>query len=181
MTVIAYDGKILAADGLSSDGCRVFSKSTKKIFPFLNISHHPVALVAMSGDACDEAPFLAWLPKVLYFDSGIKQYVLHTACIAPDVVAAFPHLDDSTNALVVINGTAWMYICNAYPIEVPTPFAMGSGRDEARAAMYCGKDAISAVRLSCEMNTSCGGIIEAWDVSALKIIKPRDYPEFDLT
>ena len=128
MSVIAWDGKTLAADKRACLGTLI--ATTTKIFKACG------ALVAYSGDACFGEEMLAW------FKDGSDPL-------------KFPPLqrdkDDWSGLLVVWDsGEIWKYERSPYPLKFPKQlFAIGSGRDFALAAMYLGKAAEEAVEVAC--------------------------------
>ena len=139
MSVIAWDGKSLAADKRASLGTLI--ATITKIFKVENI------LVAYSGDACIGEEMLAW------FKDGRD-------------ATKFPPLqrdkDDWAGLLVVWDdGSIWKYERSPYPLKFPPQlFAMGSGRDFALAAMHLGKTASEAVSVASVFDSGCGNGID---------------------
>lgn len=137
MTVIAWDGKTLAADKrMTSYGC---AATVNKIARAKNGE-----LLAISGNASVGLSLINW------FEAGRDK-------------SSYPNNlsgdgDSLANLLVVYpEGTVMRYESTPFPIQVIEPFcAMGSGRDYALAAMYLGHDARKAVAVACEFDTGCG-------------------------
>lgn len=65
--------------------------------------------------------------------------------------------DDYANVLVIENGRVLMYSRSPHYWEYEDSFfAIGSGRELALAAMYCGKNAKEAVEVASLFEASCG-------------------------
>lgn len=138
MTVIAWDGRTLAADKMACSAG--FGYTVTKLHRLRDGS-----LVALSGD-CDHAlALLAWLN-------------------AAQNPAAYPDAqkDSDTSAFVVRpDGSCWSYGKTAYPQRVEDRlYAMGHGRDFALAALHCGLSAREAVELTCRLDVFCGNGVD---------------------
>ncbi len=135
MTVIAYDGRKLAADKqVTSEGG--FKRTASK----LRVTEHGV--LAWNGRIDHGIDLMDW------FESGAKpeefpEHLLGDACEA--------------ELIVVRAGGAVTYS----GVPTPTPvldgyMAWGSGRDFAMGAMYAGADAIGAVKAAIHWSAECG-------------------------
>ncbi len=135
MSVIAWDGKRLAADKRCTLGTLI--RTTSKLF------HLGDALVAYAGDTDAGEEVLAW------FKNG------HDPAKFPD---SQRNADRFAELLIVwADGTIWKYQRTPYPLKFPPQqFAIGSGRDFALAAMHCGKTAPEAVEVACVFDSGCG-------------------------
>ncbi len=139
MTVIAFDGRTLAADKRALIGG--LSRSTTKI--------HRVgaSLVGFAGDGAQGMEMLAWLRK------GAKP-------------VAFPESqrdDDDWASVIVVRpgGFIDLYERTPYPIRYEDKiFAVGSGRDFALAAMHLGLSAKQAVEVACVFDPGCGNGVD---------------------
>ena len=139
MTVIAWDGKSLAADkrAVSDTLIRTVAK----------LCRVGEALVAYAGDSDAGEEVLAW------FRDGHDP-------------AKFPASQrDKTGwaGLLIVwpDGTLWKYERTPYPLKYPPQqFAIGSGRDFALAAMHLGKTAAEAVEVACVFDNGCGNGID---------------------
>lgn len=139
MSVIVWDGKQLAADRRASLGTLI--RTTTKIFHLGN------ALAAYAGDADAGEEVLAW------FKAG------HDLAMFP----ASQRDKDNWSGLLVVwpDGALWKYERTPYPIKFPPQqFAIGSGRDFALAAMYCGRSATEAVEVTCFFDSGCGNGVD---------------------
>jgi hypothetical protein len=134
MTVIAWDGKTLAADKQStSNGMR---RTTTKIFRVRD------GLIALTGDGGHGSALREWFmgdrdlanwPKPTSDDCG---HIIHF----------------SRGGVLVYNGAG---VGTGEPVEDPF-IAFGAGRDYAMAAMHLGCDAHRAVEVACVFDTGCG-------------------------
>lgn len=136
MSVIAWDGESLAADKRACLGSLI--RTTTKIFRTPR-----GALAGYAGDADAGEEMLAW------FNAGFDP-------------ANFPPSQRNTETwagLLVIwpDKNIWKFERTPYPIKFPNQqFAIGSGRDFALSAMFCGKSAKEAVEIACLFDTGCG-------------------------
>jgi ATP-dependent protease HslVU (ClpYQ) peptidase subunit len=135
MTVIAWDGRMLAADRQATVGS--LKRSATKIFRL------PDGLVALSGDGSHAHALLAWCRGVRdprEFPRGDHPDTSgHLTVFAPDGVRVYDGMG------------------RGYPEPIPDEFiAMGSGRDFAMAAMHLGCDARRAVEVACTFDVYCG-------------------------
>lgn len=134
MTVIAWDGKMLAADKqVTLSGLMRTATKIRRIDDLL---------VGVSGNVCAASEIFAWVER------GRNPQ-------------DFPKLqeseDDYANLLVIENGRVLTYARSPLPWEYEDSlFAIGSGREFALAAMYCGKNAQEAVEIASHFEASCG-------------------------
>lgn len=137
MTVIAWDGKTLAADRAATN-CG-FKNTVCKVHRV------PDGIVAFSGDGDAAMTLLEW------FKAGrINGY---PAAQTGDVRASAFFVGNDGRLLVYDKG--------AHPTPYLQPFAaMGSGRDYALAAMHLGRDAKAAVEVACALDSDCGNGID---------------------
>jgi ATP-dependent protease HslVU (ClpYQ) peptidase subunit len=135
MTVIAWDGKTLAADKQSTS--HNMARTTTKI--------HRVhdGLVALSGDGPHAHALLDWF-------RGDREKT------------EWPKASDRDEAGHIIHITragVFVYNGNGSPFGEPIEdrfIAFGAGRDYAMAAMYLGCDALRAVEVACAFDVGCG-------------------------
>jgi hypothetical protein len=134
MTVIAWDGKILAADRMACSGSRKFEMT--------KILRVRSCLIGSAGDADISAELEAW------FISGGD----------PTTFPAAQRDDDKFTGLLVIQPDGvWKYERTPYPFKYESKFvAIGSGSEYALAAMHLGKNAIEAVQLAIQLDPGCG-------------------------
>lgn len=135
MTVIAWDGKTLAAD--KQVEWQGLPRTVTKIFRVGNV------LVGVSGDGAQGMDMIEWLRN------GQK---------AEDFPAA--QRDEKQWATVVVvreDGAVWVYERTPTPMRLEDKcYATGHGRDFAMAAMYLGKSAREAVEITCVLDVHCG-------------------------
>ncbi len=135
MTVIAWDGKTLAADKQVTYG--VTKQVVTKIF------RHGEMLLAICGNASAGMELIEW------FKSGA----------VPRDYPEGNRKEDSGASLIVISVDRIVrkYECGPFPSVLEGPFcAFGSGDESALVAMACGLDARAAVEVTCRFNTGCG-------------------------
>lgn len=142
MTVLAFDGRTLAADKQATNNG--MKRTVTKIFRSGDL------VVGFTGAADQAMEMLDWVK------SGRK-------------VEAFPKSQRDSNwcpTLVIDDGRILVYEQTPYPILIEDPvYAGGSGREYAIAAMYCGLDARRAVAVACNFDDGCGMGIDAIDVA----------------
>ena len=140
MTVIAWDGRSVAADTQCSSGGYLSPIPARKIIKRGEFVY---------GIAGWSAWFEAWIK---WHETGA-----HPACVPTSGVDA----EQSGNFLVFQAGKA--FSCSAqmpYLQEVGAPDAWGSGCDFAIGAMHAGADARQAVEIAIACSPSCGGSID---------------------
>lgn len=138
MTVIAWDGRTLAADKrVSFQGLAL---TTTKI------TRANGCLVGLCGDGPSSQQMLEW------FRAGA----------VPEDLPACQRSDDWGSLLVIRpNGAVHKYERGPYPLALEDrAVAIGSGRDFALAAMHCGKSAREAVEIACIYECGCGNGID---------------------
>jgi ATP-dependent protease HslVU (ClpYQ) peptidase subunit len=140
MTVIAFDGKILAADKQATEGG--LRHVTTKIMR-IEKGKFKGYLMAGSGATSEANQMMAW------FELGAK----------PEAFPRYQDTDDLSAQLLVIAPTKEILRFDFNP--VPSVFfdeiyAMGSGRDVAMGAMAMGAGAKQAVEIASEICCGCG-------------------------
>jgi hypothetical protein len=137
MTVIAWDGRTLAADKRGTN--------CGWVFPVTKIHSANGCLVGISGNLARGLERLAW------FASNAT-------------IADYPRQDDGDSGYLFVvrpDRTIAQYEQTGHPIimECPTA-AAGSARDFALAAMACGKTAREAVEVACALSSACGNGVD---------------------
>lgn len=142
MTVIAWDGKTLAADKRSVNNGR--PTTVTKIFRSDDM------LLAVTGDLVRGLELVRW----------------HQAGGNPATLPEFQKtLADYVPLLQVSRDGVYLYENGPIPFKVEEPFfAMGSGRDCALAALYLGKTAKEAVEVACVLLNGCGNGIDTLEL-----------------
>ena len=143
MTVIAWDGRTLAAD----------KRGTVAGMAYAVTKLHRVrdGLIAFSGGGAHAAELLQWFNG----DRDPSNYPRR----GDDDGAGTIHIDQ--------NGRIFMYAAaSPFPELIEAPFfARGAGRDYAMAAMHLGCDARRAVEVACVFDIGCGNGIDALDLA----------------
>jgi ATP-dependent protease HslVU (ClpYQ) peptidase subunit len=142
MTVIAFDGKTLAADKRANMG--------GYIVPVTKIRRINGMLFACAGD----------------FTKGIEMFDWIERGSNPENLPAFQRTDDWVAMLCITeDGSILKYERGPFPLKVESPFfAMGSGRDFAVAAMYLGLNARQAVEVACQFEANCGNGVDTLEL-----------------
>ena len=140
MTTIAWDGKTLSADGQSTSGSTIVGTYVKKInteiAPDLKVDGSQVVAIALSGTCGDEYH----VAKMLR--SSVLE--MHRELQFEAVV-----FTENGKCTVVYKGkdTELAKVWDQEP-----PYAIGSGRDFALAAMAMGKDSYDAVMFAADFD-----------------------------
>lgn len=150
MTVIAWDGKTLAADKRGTVAGMAYTVT--------KIHRVPGGLVAFSGGGAHAAELLRWF-------QGDRN------------PATYPRREDDEGAGTVLvdqAGQVFMYAAaSPFPEQIESPFfARGCGRDYAMAAMHLGCDARRAVEVACVFDVGCGNGI---DTLTLESQQPNNF------
>jgi len=144
MTVIAWDGKTLAADKRSGSSWGAHDTVTK-------ISRHAGQLLATSGKGAVALELRAW------YEAGAE----------PDKFPAAARTEDGGNLVVITDDRRILQFgTGPYPSEMAGPFyVIGAGGDIALAAMHCSRTAAEAVALAIELNSTCGNGIDTLELN----------------
>lgn len=141
MTVVAWDGRTLAADKRACNGTLV--RTTTKIFRANG------ALCAFSGNAAGGVELLEW------FRAGAD----------PTKYPESQRGDNGAYLLVIAADGVRMYEGGPHPVRFEDQhFAIGCGRDFAMAAMHLGKTAAEAVAVACALDSGCGNGIDTLEL-----------------
>lgn len=141
MTVIVWDGKTLAAD---KRAC--YDGMINTVTKIHRITGRGV-LVGGSGDAAFVNAMIAWVRNGRVLDQ---------------FPAEQKSKDDWCSFLVIEqDGTISLYERSPYPVLYEqTLFAIGSGREYARAALHLGCTSAEAVGVACCLDSGCGNGID---------------------
>jgi hypothetical protein len=143
MTVIAWDGKTLAADKRAS------------------ISNYPATVTKIH-----RAPTGELIAFAGDFDTGMALAIWYMNDRDPKNYPDNRNGDYTRATLMVIRKEGvFMYERLPVPLKYEDSFtAMGSGRDFALAAMHLGKTAQEAVAIACLYDTACGNGIDTLEL-----------------
>ena len=140
MTVVAWDGKTLAADRRSVVSGTI--RATTKII------RHPERreLMAITGSLVDGLEVRNW------YLSGASPESFPATC---------RQADNFSRMIVVREDGVYCYESAPIPIKFDDKcVAFGSGADFAMAAMYMGRNAEQAVEVACALSSECGNGID---------------------
>ena len=144
MTVIAWDGKTLAAD--KADTCAGYQRTVTKIYRV------PSGLVGFAGDAWRALALLNW------FQGDMDKASYPASQDSDDYASAF---------FINKDGQLLAYGRTAYPMPCEDKFnAMGAGRDYALAIMHLGLGARKAVEVACALDITCGNGIDTLELTS---------------
>jgi ATP-dependent protease HslVU (ClpYQ) peptidase subunit len=135
MTVIAWDGRTLAADKQSTS--HGMKRTTTKIYRVDD------GLLALTGDGGHANALLIWF-------RGQRDRAAWPRAATEDCAGHVIHFSET--GVVIYNGAG----CGVGESVEDAFIAFGSGRDYAMAAMHLGCDARRAVEVACVFETSCG-------------------------
>lgn len=141
MTVVAWDGKTLAADKRTSFGG--MHATTTKVHRMPDGS-----IVGCAGNTAQIYEMLNWLK---------------TGADADKLPNAQRDAKECVSMLVIRpDGTIHQYENTPHPMTIENKmWAIGSGRDFAYAAMHLGRSAIQAVELTCMLDSGCGNGVDS--------------------
>lgn len=141
MTVIAFDGRTLAADKRATTGGGMVRTITK-------IERHNGELLAVTGG----------------LDIGLEMKEWYKAGADPERFPEVARKDDAV-LIVIKNRRIYSYASGPYPMEIEArKCAFGSGRDFAEAAMYLGRTAVEAVEIASLFQSDCGNGVDSFDL-----------------
>lgn len=142
MTVIATDGKTIAADSLTTFGHERAAAPSQKIIVEGGL------VFATSGTASVGQALVKW------YISGADP-------------AATPKCHDEDWGMLVLDGVEILHFHarSPYPLKVGVPFSLGSGGDYALGAMHHGASPEEAAAIAIKLCTTCGGEIQSVDIA----------------
>ena len=147
MTIIAWDGRYVAADGLAT------SHSTRCLHPAKKLIVEDGLVFGFCGSLALHAEMLSW------FRAGKK---------ADDM----PKCSESNNSVLFVfdGGPAARFYKTELPYveEQEPPFAWGYGAEFAIGAMDAGKGAAEAVEIAIKRNVWLGGPVQVIDLHELR-------------
>jgi hypothetical protein len=150
MTVIAWDGRYVAADSQSTFGDR-----QRCLYPTTKLTVKGAVVYGHLGSDALQKPMIDW------YEKGHD----------PEKVPV--DKDDDTILLIFADG-----ICKSisarypYPIERKAPEAWGCGEYFALGALLAGATSERAVEIACKVDIRCGGPVQIIDL--LEIQKDRE-------
>lgn len=141
MTVICWDGEVLAVDSLATYGYTV--SYTDKLWMYQHGSSY--SFVAGCGSSVGVSAMLDWYGK---------------GAVPTDFPIAETETQNSQVIVMGSDGVLLEYCASGYPMECPyQPLTWGSGGEIALGAMSQGANAIEAVKAACVHSAACGGNI----------------------
>ncbi len=149
MTVICWDGKILAADSRVTSDSALISDNYHKIIKLDNVNYFGDDLLyaGISGRLADRDYLVAYLHSEEFSNSNDCRSDHH------DLSAI---IVGKQRVYSLDMGCIWLI---SYPKK--TKLASGTGRPYALSAMGLGLNAINAVKHTCKFDLACGGKIRS--------------------
>lgn len=146
MTVVAWDGKTLAADKRAT--CAGMLSTTTKLRRI---------------DCGGNATLLSWTGNQ---DAGQLMAEWYAAGADPTKWPAVQSDKESWSRLIGVDASGvWFYETQPTKMRVEDPFmAWGSGRDFAMAAMHLGRSAREAIEVACAFDTGCGNGVDTMEL-----------------
>lgn len=141
MTVIAWDGEVMAADkqGTCGNGFRITTK----------LHHVPQGICGMAGEFWHGLEMLAW------FDGGMDPSAF-PKCSGDDGDGSHIMLVTHDKQIITFHAK-----CRGYgEILEDKMLATGSGGEYAMAALYLGYSAVEAVEVACALDPNCGAGVD---------------------
>ncbi|HAT3959705.1 TPA: hypothetical protein I9Y37_001842 [Citrobacter freundii] len=162
MTVIAWDGNTLAADGLMTYGDSIGTTHQPKIFRASDyitsdwdVLGHKVLAFAITGLIGSEVMLVSILNNSLHTGTTFPAHMNFTALMVCEDCETWVCQKQADHTGVTL-----------YRVETET-FALGCGSDAALGAMIGGRNAIDAVAIAMDVNVYCGGGIQVWTPTAV--------------
>ena len=141
MSVVAWDGKIIAAD---------------RMIVSADMRSEGVKLIKL------DRVFLAWVGEQ---GGGLALFDWYTNGCHKSEWPEMQKTNDWTRLIVVDGSGVRFYEREPYAQSVTSPFmAWGSGRDFAMGVMATGADAIKAVEITNKLSTTCGMGVDFYEV-----------------
>jgi hypothetical protein len=156
LTVLAYDGRYLVADGRATRGTRLVGDNVKKL-EIVNVKGLGKCAVGVCGVLLMKGPFLEHLKE-----KGLKEQM--ESHIGGDAEGPY-----ELQGLVLSKKGCFEFSSDGGWFEVDTPTALGSGGAIASHFLTTGSDALTAVRETIKTDVSCGGTITIYDLETGKL------------
>jgi 20S proteasome alpha/beta subunit len=156
MTVIAYDGKYLVADGRSTRGTTLVSNEVQKLHQ-LEMPTFGKCIVGVCGALPVLGPWLTHLAEKS-FTEPFEGFVGKDEDGPLEMMGLV--LTEDKQAFEIFSDGGW------FPINTPT--AVGSGSYTAQHFLTTGHDAVQAVKEACKTELTCGGDITVYDITTGK-------------
>jgi hypothetical protein len=153
MTVVATDGKTIAADSLTTFGYERSGQPAQKIVC------KGGKIYAYAGVTCLFPVLIDWHLKGA--DPG-----------------SMPKMGDEEWSMLVIDRDGMnLYSSAPYPLKVAAPFAIGNAANFALGALALGVSSKAAVEVAIKLSTVCGGEIQVIDISEALGLKTLEAAE----
>lgn len=157
MTVIAYDGNLLVADGRATRGTSLITDNEPKLHQ-VKIKNLGKCVLGVCGALEVIGPWFRQLEEV-----GLGEQLEQS--LTKDEEGGL-----SARALVVTEKARCFEIStDGGYFEIHNPYAIGSGSYYAQHFLLTGYDALTAAREACKSELTCGGQLMVFDIKAKSI------------
>lgn len=169
MTTVAFDGRFLVSDGRSIMGSMISGSKTKKIFLIENAVFEGVKQqLVYTGAGVFEKVLLVkkWLEEGNDMTGSLEDQIL------PAVAG-----DEFEGLFITQDGRIFTIESGLIPLELADGrlIAIGSGTTFAYTALLCGKTAVQAIEMACDLDMGTGGELRCFDTVHWKFIDLADY------
>lgn len=163
MTTVAFDGKLLAADGRACINNLIVGKRTQKIFTLKVFLRGAEREAVLSGAGSYQT--LMQVKQCLEVMGDIE---------APEII---PDIEPGAfQGILLIRGTDEAFYLEDRLVltDVELPVALGSGMDYAMTALHLGKNAHGAVQTASDLDCYTGGEIRVFDIEKWDFVTVED-------
>lgn len=152
MTVIAYDGNLLVADGRATKGTSLVTDKEIKLHK-IRIAGLGKCILGTCGALEVMGPWLEQLEK-----EGIGKQLEHS--LVKDDEGSL----DARALMITERSECFEITTNGGYFAINSPYSIGSGSYYAQHFLLTGHDAITAVKEACKSELTCGGEIAVYDI-----------------
>lgn len=152
MTVIAYDGTYLVADGRATRGTSLVCDNIKKLHK-VEVKDMGTSIVALCGALDVLGPYIAHLEE-FGLTTPMEQFLGKDEDGPIEMRGIIVNSDNKCFEFSTSGGY--------FPID--SPIAIGSGSWIAQHYLTTGYDAIRAVKEACKTELTCGGDIMVYEI-----------------
>ncbi len=155
MTVIAYDGTVVATDTMMTAGYTEYNAAYRKILPVQKNGRGQIHVLAFTGVTKFGSIMFEWYMK---------------GCKEPNPLSSE---DDGSLLVFLEDSYPRKFTCNMTAgLPIVAPYAIGTGDEHAYALMVAANfSAEKAVESACAHTVGCGLPVEAFDIGARKWLK----------
>ncbi len=154
MTVIAWDGKTLAADSLEADDHGFFVRKCKKLYRLKS-----GGMLGESGMS-DNRGIIALFDNIKDENDMPTRAELEATKAEGSYIVVLPDKTVFEVSMEYLSAEEGNRFVGQVMKHTHGPLAVGHGSDYAKASMTLGKDAVSGVKLACKWSLFCQGPVQ---------------------